>query len=150
MTRYEGTFEYSATSAKARRTIDQAIEEVTDEMGFLKDGIAHDRLEEKLEVLPTIAIAVKGRSVAITFQGVTYRSRLGGDSVLATTADNEEIRVRHYVKRRKLVEEIRTEKGRRINVFSLEDENRLVLTVIVSSPKLPSDVRYDMMYRRKR
>lgn len=147
--RYQGTFEYRGTSAKARRTIDQAIEEVTDEMGFLKDGIAQDRLEEELELLPTIVIAVEGKSVSITFQGVTYTSRLGGDSVLATTADGEKIRIRHYLKRRKLVEEIRTENGRRVNVFSLGDDRRMDLTVIVSSPKLPSDVRYDLMYRRK-
>ncbi|MGB5810870.1 MAG: hypothetical protein WBG86_10085 [Polyangiales bacterium] len=148
--RYQGTFEYVGTSPQARRTIDRAIEEVTDEMGFLKDGIAQDRLEDKLTTLPTITIEFEGTMVAVTLRGSTYQSRIGGGWAPATNPDGDEVQIRHRIKNGKLVEEIRTDKGRRINVFAAKSDTRLVVTTIVTSPKLPSDIRYALMYQRKK
>ena len=117
-------------------------------MGFLRESIASDRLEEKTVIAPRIAIVREKNMVTVEFQGATYRSRINGGWVTATSPGGEPISVRHRIRGDKLVQEIRTKKGRRINLFSARGKDRLNLDVIISSPHLPEDVHYDLTYRR--
>jgi hypothetical protein len=143
-----GTFVYAGSSERGRNMIDRVIELATEDMGFLRESIASDRLEEKTAIAPRIVIAREKNMVTVEFQGATYRSRINGGWVTATSPGGESISVRHRIRGDKLVQEIRTKKGRRVNLFSARGKDRLNLDVIISSPHLPEDVRYDLRYRR--
>jgi len=147
--RFEGAYEYAGSTKQGKQTIERAIEKVTDEMGILKDGIAKDRLDEALDVLPRIVISVHDDEVSVEFQGITYRSVLGGPWVSEVSPKGEKIQVQHRMKNGKLVQEIRTKNGRRVNVFTMQRAKQMQISVIVSSPKLPNDIRYKLNYRRK-
>ena len=45
-----GTFAYAGSSERGRIMIDRAIELATEDMGFLRESIASDRLEEKTAI----------------------------------------------------------------------------------------------------
>ena len=143
-----GTFVYAGSSERGRIMIDRAIELATEEMGFLRESIASDRLEEKTAIALRIVIAREKNMVTVEFRGATYRSRINGGWVTATSPGGESISVRHRIRGDKLVQEVRTKKGRRVNLFSARGKERLDLDVIISSPHLPEDVRYDLRYRR--
>lgn len=143
-----GTFEHAGSSEPGRIMIDRAIELATEEMGFLRESIASDRLEENTVISRRIVIAREKKMVTVEFQGATYRSRIDGGWVTATSPGGESISVRHRIRGDKLVQEIRTKKGRRVNLFRARGKDRLDLDVIISSPHLPQDVRYHLRYRR--
>ena len=143
-----GTFVYAGSSERGRIMIDRVIELATEDMGFLRESIASDRLEEKTAIAPRIVIAREKNMVTVEFQGATYRSRINGGWVTATSPGGESITVRHRVRGDKLVQDIRTKKGRRVNLFRARGKDRLDLDVVISSPHLPEDVRYDLRYRR--
>jgi hypothetical protein len=147
--RFEGTFVYVGSSEKGARIIDRAITEVTDDMGFLKKGIANDRLDEALSVVPRIVIEADGDRIVVEFQSATYRSRVGGPWVEAKSPDGENVKVRHRVKKQRLIQEIQTDKGLRRDVFVPRGKNEIRIDVTVSSPKLPDDIKYDLEYRKK-
>jgi hypothetical protein len=143
-----GTFVYAGSSERGRMMIDRAIEQATEEMGVLRESIASDRLQEKTAIALRIVIAREKNIVTVEFQGATYRSRINGGWVTATSPGGESISVRHRIRGDKLVQDIRTQKGRRVNLFSARGKDRLNLDVIISSPHLPEDVHYDLRYRR--
>ncbi|MGB8224001.1 MAG: hypothetical protein WCF10_15540 [Polyangiales bacterium] len=143
-----GTFVYAGSSERGRIMIDRAIELATEDMGFLRESIASDRLQEKTAIAQRIVIARDKNMVTVEFQGVTYRSRINGGWVTATSPAGESIRVRHRIRGDKLVQEIRAKKGRRVNLFRARGKDRLDVEAIISSPHLPEDVRYDLRYRR--
>ncbi|HET6417717.1 MAG TPA: hypothetical protein VFG22_15575 [Polyangiales bacterium] len=143
-----GTFAYAGSSERGRIMIDRAIELATEEMGFLRESIASDRLQEKTAIAPRIVIAQEKNMVTVEFQGATYRSRINGGWVTATSPGGESISVRHRIRGDKLVQDIRTQKGRRVNLFRARGKDHLNLAVVISSPHLPEDVRYDLTYRR--
>lgn len=143
-----GAFVYAGSSERGRIMIDRVIELATEDMGFLRESIASDRLEEKTEIAPRIVIAREKNMVTVEFQGATYRSRINGGWVTATSPGGESITVRHRIRGDKLVQDIRTKKGRRVNLFRARGKDRLDLDVVISSPHLPEDVRYDLRYRR--
>jgi len=143
-----GTFVYAGSSERGRIMIDRAIDLATEEMGFLRECIASDRLEENTVIARRIVIAREKNMVTVEFQGATYRSRIDGGWVTATSPGGGSISVRHRIRGDKLVQEIRTKKGRRVNLFSARGKDRLDLEVIISSPHLPEDVGYHLRYRR--
>ena len=112
-----GTFVYAGSSERGRKMIDHAIEHATEEMGFLRECIASDRLEEKTAIAPGIVIAREKNMVTVGFQGATYRSRINGGWVTATSPGGESISVRRRIRGNKLVQDIRTKKGQRVNLF---------------------------------
>ena len=56
-----GTFVYAGASERGRIMIDRVIELATEDMGFLRESIASDRLEEKTAIAPRIVIAYPAR-----------------------------------------------------------------------------------------
>ncbi len=143
-----GTFVYAGSSERDHVMIDRAIELATEEMGFLRESIASDRLGDKTEIARRITISREKDMVTVEFQGATYRSRINGGWVTATSPGGESIRVRHQIRGDKLVQQIRTKKGRRVNRFRARGKRRLNLDVTISSSHLPEDVRYHLRYRR--
>lgn len=147
---FAGDYEHAGSPAQARRQIDRAIADVTDDMGFLKSGVAEDRLEEGTGHVPRIAIRVWGKDVRIRLHDVEYRARIDGSEQTARSKTGETVRVRHRFRNGRLVQLIGTGKGHRKNIFTLEDGGRsLRMTVVISSRHLPHDVRYDAVYRRR-
>jgi hypothetical protein len=151
LSRYQGTYLYVGSSERGRDTIQRAIQQVTDEMGFLRSQIAQDRLQARLEAVHRIVIrAEEDGMAAVQFQGATYRSKLDGSWTRARTPAGEWVQVRHRSWRGRLAQEIKAGKGRRTNVYTQLGDGRLRLDVTIASRKLPSDIRYDLIYRKAR
>lgn len=140
-----GTYR-NATNGRNERTRNAAIDKVVDEMNFLVRGIARGRLKDANPVDRRITIRQRGDRLTTSFDGRSYSARLGGPGRVVEGITGDELRLTFRVHEDRLVQRFDGgDKGRQ-NVFELDDEGHLRLSVTVWADRLPSNVRYELRY----
>ena len=119
-------------------------------MFFLIRGIARRRLRAANPIARRLELERRGAVVTLRFDGRVYRARLGGKAniVVGTTGDKLAYTVRQT--RAGLVQRFVGAKGTRINKIKSAGADRIVLDVTIMSARLPSHVRYHLVYQRVR
>jgi hypothetical protein len=125
------------------RAIDAAIAG----MSGLEQGLARDRLRDRLAASQTVTVGVEGDVVV-----VTTRTALRGPLDAPTQQpgpNGRTITVLHAVENGALLERVATANGEQTQSLALDASGRtLTLTVIVTSARLPRTLRFTRTYTR--
>ena len=147
VSRFAGTWSYSGSHDHGTQIISRAVDRTVDPMNIFVRAIAAGRLRGKNPLVSRIVIAVDGENIRVEFDGNrTYRAALG--QWRRHSFDGETINVQFRYTGGALVQLFRTDGGSRRNVYRIMPDGRLRLEVTVQSDQLPSDMHYQLLYRR--
>jgi hypothetical protein len=144
-----GRWEYAGDDAEQQRRL-AAIEATVRQMSWLIRGIARKRITASTEIHDSYDFRVGEDTVTIFEDGVErpttswdgtphqVTKQWGDPGTLTRTWEDAALRS-HF----------RQPKGEGSETYRVSDDGRtMTVTVIVSSRRLPSDVRYELSYRR--
>jgi hypothetical protein len=137
-----GNYRYDSGRSSVRKSIDGVV----GEMGVLARGIARRRLMDANEVPKRVAITQDGNSVTVALDGRPYTATLGGGSRRVKDPNGEVSRMRFTMRGDALYQTFHTDEGDRTNVFSAREDGGLTMSVRITSPQLPDDVRYRLIF----
>jgi hypothetical protein len=146
LSRYAGTYRIVPAECDEIRPV---IERAVSRMNFLIRPIARSRLAKTQIAFPAITV----RSDASTFQirhvngtEITHADLSAG--VRAKSPDGTDITVR-LTPGPPLMESYESADGKRENTYRLSpDGSKLTVEVRVTSPRLPEEIRYRLVYQR--
>jgi hypothetical protein len=145
---FAGTY---TLNARASDNVQTAINQAASHVMFLIRGIARSRMRSTNPVYQRVVIQEQPAEFAIAFdQRAPVRAPSTGASVPWTREDGEKFQVSiHTLADGRLQETFVAEDGRRVNVFSLSPDGRvLTMETTVSSPKLPQPLHYRLVFDR--
>lgn len=144
--RYEGTYRILLEECDEIRP---AVERTVSKMSFLVRGIARSRLMKSQILFP--AITVYSTDSAFRIRHVNGTDIAHSDSktgVKAKAPDGSDIVVR-LRPGPPLVQSYESSDGKRENTYTLSaDGAKLTVDVRVTSPRLPEEIRYRLVYAR--
>ena len=128
--------------------INAAINETVRKMNVLVRSVARNRLRKTNPAYSRITIAFTATDARISAgPGEPVVLPLSGKAIRWKRSDGEVFTVSGSMRGGSFVETFEAKDGRRTNSFSLGGD-RLMLNVSVTSPRLPSPLRYRLVYRR--
>jgi hypothetical protein len=149
MSRLEGRWVYGGGEPE-RQARQNAIEETVSQMSWIARGMARKRITASTVIHEHYVITLNGGTVTIAeddFKGhsapwngteVEIAKDQGGPATLTRSVDDGGLRSHWHQKR-----------GAGTEIYCVsKDGESMVVTVIVSSPRLPSEVSYELTYRR--
>lgn len=137
-----------AGGSQQRSSVEQAIEEVVDDMNVFVRGIARSRLEDANRVPPEIAITPDGENLTVQIGEEVYTGPISGETVRVRNPEGGISRMRYKFRDGSLYQIFRADDGDRINVFTPRDDGDGVsMWVTMRSDRLPKDVKYRLSYR---
>jgi len=136
--------EYRYHSGK--ESVRTAIDAVVAEMNVLVRRIARRRLVAANAVPKRIAIRQDGDVVTVEIDGRGYSAPLGGGGRKVRDPNGEASTMRLAMQGDALYQTFHADQGDRINVFSARKSGGVTMSVRITSPKLPSDVRYQLVF----
>jgi hypothetical protein len=146
--RFMGAFEFVG-GERERAGVRAAIEHVISQMSFIAAPFARGPLRERNPVFPRVSIQLRGGQVVVAFPTVRFASAESGAETPGRTEFGENVHISHRFEPDRMVEIIRADSGTRRNDFLLSpDGNTLTMRVNMSSPRLPTAIRYALTYRR--
>lgn len=137
-----GRYRYDSGKASVRKSIDSVV----GEMSVIVRGIARRRLVDANDVPKRIAIRQEGSEVTVELDGRAYAATLGGGSKRVRDPNGEVSRMRLAMRGGALYQTFHTDQGDRTNVFSARQDGGLTMAVRITSPQLPDDVRYRLVF----
>ena len=141
-----------AGGERETREVERAIDEAVDEMNVFIRGIARRRLKEPNMPTETLRISVEDGMIAVARSGQpTISAPASGNQVTWKNPRNgNELQVTHRMKSDgELEQKLVGDRGVSTNVFSLQNDGRLLMKTIVTAEKLPSDIRFSVTYARE-
>lgn len=137
-----GSYRYDSGKSSVRKSIDAVV----GEMNGLVRGIARKRLVAANDVPKKIAIRQEGNEVTVLIDGRAYAATLGGGSRRVKDMNGEVSRMRLAMRGDALYQTFHTDQGDRTNVFTARENGGLTMAVRITSPQLPDDVRYRLVF----
>lgn len=129
--------------------IDAAIEAAVANMNFIKRPVARRRLESTNAPYARIEIQRTAESISIAFDGQPpVVTPADGRRVKWRRSDGEVFDVWVAIGDGGLVQTFKAEDGQRVNTFRTDDAGRLTLLTTITSPQLPSPLRYELHFAR--
>ncbi|MFP4599360.1 MAG: hypothetical protein ACLFVJ_13970 [Persicimonas sp.] len=146
---FSGTWELSLSEAQAREQIDQAIEDVVEQMFFIKRPFARSELRGVTEPCATLQIDFPGEQVAVQCDDKPPSVSPNGDErVRYEAADGTIYRVEQKQSGRVLRQIFYSDDGRRTNTMHLSRDGRTFdMRVSIDSDQLPEAVEYELTFR---
>jgi len=145
----EGRWELAISTAEAQRRIDGGIGAVTRQMLPIVSGVARGRLHENNTLSPMISISFPADRIRVEFVDALFDTRAGYERTMPLPGqESTPVRVHQSVRGGALVQVFTTSEGRRWNTLSVRDDGTLSFDVVIRSSQMPSDVRYQLQYRR--
>ena len=145
----EGRWVLAIDRGEAQRRVDTAIGSVTRQMVPIVSSIAQRRLRTYNPLAATVEIAFPGDRIRIGFDDQSFDTRAGYEqTVTVPEQEPSRVRVHQAIRGRELVQVFSTDEGRRWNTLSIEDDGTLAFQVVIRSAGLPTDIRYQLPYRR--
>jgi hypothetical protein len=137
-------------NARASDNVQQAINEAGSHVMFLIRGIARSRMRATNPVYQRVVIGETPADFAIAFdQRAAVHTPSTGAATPWTREDGEKFQVSTRVTEGRLHQTFVAEDGRRVNVFSLSPDGKvLTMETTVSSPKLPQPLHYRLVFDR--
>ena len=140
-----------AGGQKEQAKLDAAIETSLDAVNVVVRKLGRKRLRETNQIPKSLAIAVSGSDVEVSFDGRSHSAALDQAPIRTTSEFGDKIKLSHRMRGAHLYEFLDGAKGDRHNTFELsEDGKRLTLSVKITSSHLPVPVEYRLTYKRKR
>jgi len=146
--RLAGSYTLLGNEDDSARTISNAIDTATAEMGGLKKSMARTRLEDVNKVVTRIRITTTGKSIAVGMNDYEVTAPLDGSPAYVRTPAGENAQASFQTKTATLVQDIVQTRGRRENTFRFNNDGDLVMQVRETSPQLASAVSYSLVFRR--
>jgi len=130
--------------------VQQAIKNVTSQMGFFKQGIAQKRLTASNQPPPTLTITQTATDITIQgAAGPAIRTSMNGTPVAVTGQDGTQAQVSSIWQGSTLQRTFTAQDGVRTNTYSLDPSGKtLTVGVQLTSPELPQPLTYQLLYRR--
>lgn len=142
-----GRFVLAGSQERAEARVNEAISRTVDEMSFLTRGFAADRLREKNPVRRWLETDVSGDRIAITYGDARYETRSGEWETV--TATGEQVELLQTASENAIYQTFRAQDGEKTTVYRFSPDGRRVsLDITLTSPRLPSPLRYSLEYRR--
>lgn len=147
---FEGSFRSVAEPDEARGEIDKAIDRVVRRMGFFVRGFARSKLRDSTEPCRRMTFDFRGETVAIQCDGKKPAvAPADGTPVRWTSDSGKKLVLVHKVDGRSILQEFRGEKGRRRNLFEIDEAGKVLeVHVAIISDRLPGPIRYRRLFRR--
>jgi glucose/arabinose dehydrogenase len=141
----QGTY---ALDPSTSPNVAQAIQNVTSQMGFFKQGIAQKRLTATNVPAQTLVITQTASDIAIQADGgQAIKTPLNGTPVTVTRDDGSQVQVATVWQGSTLQRSFTAQDGVRTNSYSLSG-NTLTESVQVTSPELPQPLTYQLVYHK--
>jgi hypothetical protein len=147
--RLAGRWDFAGTDQERQARRD-AIEATVSQMAWIARGMARKRITASTPIHDRYDFQLDGGSITISEDGIVGHTapwdgtpvaipkKQGGPATLTRSVEDGTLRS-HWQQK----------KGAGTEIYRpSEDGGTLIVTVIVSSPRLPSDVRYELTYRR--
>ena len=143
---YEGTYNVVPAECDDIRPV---VDRTVARMNFLIRGIARTRLLKTQLAFPVITVMSTASEFRIRHDGGTDVAHTDlATPVRAKAPDGSSIVVRLSTGAQ-LVQSYESSDGRRENRYTLSaDRSKLTVDVLVTSPRLPEDIRYRLVYKR--
>lgn len=131
--------------------IDKAINEAVDGMNFVTRRVARGRLRRTNRPAARVSIVVDGDEISIQPDDrPPARATGNGPPVEWENGDGEVFEVSIGWEEQVLRQSFIAKDGQRVNAFTLsEDGQILTMQVTVSSPRLPNELTYRLIYERE-
>lgn len=133
---------------KAIERRDASIEKVVDELNFFIRSIARNRLRDGNPVPKSLSIEQSGSKMTIRFDGEEWTAVVGGNPVKGTGSSGDPVKMTLRQRGTQLSQRFDGEEGGKENVFR-RTKDGVVVKARVFSDRLPSDVVYQLQFRRK-
>ena len=145
---YFGRFRFNGGNAE-RQALTREIDRVADQFGFFIRGIARRRMHA--EIRPETHVRLTRRGDEASFQFDERRViPCDGEWHTAQGANDEDGTGKCFVSGGRLRYNERYDDGRTFHSFTVsEDAGTLRMSVRITHPDLPDDVRYRLTYRRR-
>lgn len=145
----EGRWVLAIDRAEAQRRVDGAIGSVTRQMIPIVSSIAARRLRTYNPLAVAVEIAFPGDRIRVRFDDQSFDTRAGYErTVTIPEQDPSRVRVHQAIRGGALMQVFSTHEGRRWNTLSVEEDGTLAFQVVIRSGRLPTDIRYQLPYRR--
>jgi hypothetical protein len=149
LTNLEGRWVFAGDGSERQARLD-AIEATVSQMAWVARGIARKRITASTPIHDHYVFTVDTGTLTISedaFKGFTtpwdgtpveISKQMGGPAILTREFTDEGLRS-HWQQK----------KGAGTEIYRTAADGRtMIVTVVISSPRLPSDVRYELTYRR--
>jgi hypothetical protein len=143
---YAGTYKVVPEECEEIRP---AVERAVAKMNFLIRGIARSRLLKTQIRFPSITVTSDPSEFQIRHDGGTDIAHADLTTPIRTKAPDGASIVVRLSPGPPLTESYEASDGKRENTYTLsEDGSKLILRVRVTSPRLPEEIRYRLVYKR--
>lgn len=134
--------------ADDQRRVEEAIEQVVQEMSFLYRSLARSRLLDSNSIPKTIRISMIKSDAVVAFDERRYAAPVDGTSVAVVGLAGERLALQQRITREGLEMKLIGPQGGRTSLLRADGPKRLLLRVTVWSPRLPADVVYWLRFER--
>jgi len=146
--RLAGSYTLLGSQDDSTRTISDAIDAATAEMGGFKKSMARKRLEDVNKVVTRIRISGNQQNITVAMNDYVVTAPLDGSPADIRTPAGENALASFQPGTATLVQDIVQTRGRRENSFRFDSDGNLVMRVRETSPRLASVVSYSLVFRR--
>lgn len=146
---YGGLWQY-ADGDEGRQEIEVAIGRAIDDLPFFVEPFAADQIRPITTPFERVRFTVTGDRLAFLADGWgPVSSRVGGPPETIRDPVGSPLELQQSMRGSRLKQVFTSPDGQRENIFALSGDGRWIwMSVRISSPRLPADVRYRLRYRR--
>ena len=146
---YRGLWRY-ADGDQGRQDIEVAIDRALDDLPFFAEPFAAAQIRPITTPFERVRFIVAGDRLAFHADGWgPISSRVGGPPETIRDPVGSPLELQQSMRGRRLVQVFTSPDGERENIFALSGDGQWIwMSVRISSPRLPADVRYRLRYRR--
>ena len=142
-----GTYAHVGGQAE-RDAVLAAIEDVVSDMNVIVRGIARSRLQASNPVPKTISIGRDGETIIVAFDQREHTVPLDGSIIQVVGVTGSTLDYRITVSEGQLKQHFAGSKGTRVNTMQRRGDDRLKVSVKVSSDSLPTPLEYSLTLER--
>jgi len=146
--RYVGGYAFSGGD-QDRAKLAAQIDAVVSRVNLLKRAFVRRRLEKATAIDAEGAIDLRGNDVTVVCGEKSYTAPLDGDQVEVEAPDGGKLKLRYRYDGHKLIQRFDGDEVGRQNVFVVDDDGHLRITVRLWSSHLPRPLTYVLHYRRR-
>ena len=149
-TRFEGTWILAVPQARARQTVDRAIDRAVNAMSFFMRPIARPMIRDNTPVNRQITLAfLSNNRIRVTFDtGATYTTTVGRPA-RGETLEGDPMTVTQRFRDGTLEQVFQADQGTRWNVYTSTGEGRLRIAATTSADMMPRPLVFQLDYRRR-
>ena len=144
-----GRYRYVGNAEKDRAKIQRSIDAAVTSLGWLGRKIAANRLANHKEIPQRIEIGQQGRDVAVKMGDYDAEAPIDGKKKELIAPNGRDATLSYAFTKSELLQLFVFERAKRKSTYRLNEAGQLVMSVYMTSEKLASPIRYDLLYDRE-